>query len=87
MGEGSAAEKVGLQGITQDQWGRVYIGDILLKIGDVEVNTYDDIYHALDKYRIGDVVDIEFLREDSVRKTKAQTRRNLKYVTYFSQHG
>ena len=70
VGEGSAAEKVGLQGITQDQWGRVYIGDILLKIGDVEVNTYDDIYHALDKYRIGDLVDIEFLREDTVRKTK-----------------
>ena len=70
VGEGSAAEKVGLQGITQDQWGRVYIGDIILKIANIEVNSFDDIYHALDNYKIGDEVEIEIMREDKTRKIK-----------------
>lgn len=67
VGDGSAAEKAGLQGVTQDKWGRVYIGDIILKIGDTLVNSYDDIYHALDKYKVGDKVKIEYLREDKVK--------------------
>lgn len=70
IGEGSAAEKVGLQGITQDQWGRVYIGDVILKIGGTEVNSFDDIYHALDNYKIGDSVEIEYLREEKIEKVQ-----------------
>ncbi len=72
VGENSAAKKSGLKGITQDKWGRVYIGDIILKIGSTKVNSYDDIYHALDRYKVGDVVDVEFLREDKIKKVKLQ---------------
>jgi len=70
VAENSTAEKAGLQGITQDQWGRVYIGDVILKIAGTEVNTFDDIYHALDRFKIGDVVEVEFLREEKVKKIK-----------------
>ncbi len=70
VNKGSAAEKAGLQGITQDQWGRVYIGDVITKVGEKEVNTYDDIYHALDNYQIGDRVIVEYLREEERKKVK-----------------
>ena len=32
------------------------------------MDTFDDIYHALDKYKIGDKVSVEFLRDDEIKK-------------------
>ena len=60
------AAKAGLQGVGQDKWGNIYLGDIILKIDNKQVNSYDDIYHALDKYKIGDTVKVEVLRDEDV---------------------
>jgi len=65
-----AAAKAGLKAIGQDRWGRIFLGDIILKIGGEEVNNYNDIFHVLDKRKIGDTVEVEYLRDDQVKKVK-----------------
>ena len=69
--EGAAA-KAGLRGMMRDSFGRIYIGDVITKIGDKKVSSLDDIYHALDEFKIGDEVDIEFLREGKKKKTQVK---------------
>lgn len=53
----------GLQGMSKDRFGRIYIGDIITKVGDMDINTGDDLYHSIGKFKIGDKVNIEYLRE------------------------
>lgn len=65
-----AAGKAGLKGMMKDNYGRIYLGDVILKIGGKEVNNLDDIYYELDKYKIGDTIDLEYLREGKKRKAK-----------------
>ena len=64
-----AAGKAGLKGMMKDNYGRIYLGDVILKINGKEVNTLDDIYYELDKYKIGDSVKIEYLRDDKKYST------------------
>ncbi len=67
--KGSAA-KAGLKGMTQDQFGRVYIGDIILAINGKEVNSLDDIYQILETKKIGEQVDVKYRREGKTLTTK-----------------
>src|SRR5690606_14177447 len=61
--KGGAAE-AGLKGMTQDQYGRIYLGDVILKVDGQEVNNLDDIYQVIEKKKIGDTVDVEYRRDD-----------------------
>jgi S1-C subfamily serine protease len=67
--KGSAA-KAGLKGMTQDQLGRVFLGDIILKVDGKEVNSLDDIYQILESRKIGDTVEIRYSRDGKVLTTK-----------------
>lgn len=67
--KGSAA-KAGLKGMTQDQYGRVYIGDIIIALDGKDVNSLDDIYQILETKKIGDLVDVKYRREGKVLMTK-----------------
>lgn len=67
--KGSAA-RAGLKGMTQDQYGRVYIGDIILAVDGKEVNSLDDIYQVLETKKIGDQVDVKYTREGKTLTTK-----------------
>jgi S1-C subfamily serine protease len=67
--KGSAA-KAGLKGMTQDQFGRTYLGDIILSVDGQEVNNLDDIYQVLDKKKIGDEVTIRYRRDGKNLTTK-----------------
>ena len=58
---GGAAEKVGLKGMSRNQRNYV-LGDVILEVDKKKVNSYNDIYHALDNKKIGDRVSIKFLR-------------------------
>lgn len=64
-----AAGKAGLKGMMKDNYGRIYLGDVILKINGKEVNNLDDIYYELDRYKIGDTVEIEYLRDEKKKKT------------------
>jgi len=61
---GSAADRAGLQGSTQDRRGRVRVGDVIIGINNSSVTNYDDLYTALDKHRPGDKVTIRYVRDD-----------------------
>jgi S1-C subfamily serine protease len=67
--KGSAA-KAGIQGMTQDQLGRTYLGDIILSVDGQDVNNLDDIYQVLDKHQIGDEVMVKYRREGKTLATK-----------------
>ena len=63
----SGAYAAGLRGITKDQKGRrYYLGDVILSIDGQKVNNYDDIYHALDKKKVGDLVRVQVRREGKI---------------------
>jgi S1-C subfamily serine protease len=71
--DGSAGQ-VGLKGMMRDRYGRIYIGDVILKINTNEVNSLDDIYHQLGKYKIGDTITVHYLRKKKVRKVKVKLK-------------
>lgn len=60
--EGAAA-KAGLRGMMKDNFGRIYIGDVITKVEKIKVNTKDDIFHELENYKIGDSIKIEYIRD------------------------
>ncbi len=60
----------GLKGMMRDRYGRIYIGDVLLRINGTEVNSRDDVYHQLGKYKIGSSIKIHFLREQKVKQVE-----------------
>lgn len=61
--ENTAAERAGLRGVTQDQYGDLVLGDVIQKIGDYPIKTYEDLRKAMDKFNIGDTVNLTILRE------------------------
>jgi S1-C subfamily serine protease len=65
-----SASKAGLKGMTQDNFGRIYLGDIILKVDNQEVNSLDDIYQVLETKKIGDTVNIEYKRDGKKQNTK-----------------
>ena len=62
VGKESAASVAGLRGTIFDRRGRPRIGDVIVKIDSYPVESYDDLYNALDRYSIGDVVSVHALR-------------------------
>ncbi|MAZ48325.1 MAG: 2-alkenal reductase [Halobacteriovoraceae bacterium] len=64
------AGKAGLKGMRRGSFGRLYFGDVIISIDGNEVNTLDDIYFVLSKFKIGDTVTVEFLRDDKKQKAK-----------------
>jgi len=63
--EGGPAAKAGVRGTTRDEYGRLVLGDIILEIDGKKVKNASDLYRALDKYKVGDTLDMEVLRGDS----------------------
>jgi PDZ domain-containing protein len=60
--------------MTQDQFGRYYLGDIILSVDGQEVNNLDDIYQVLDKKNIGDMVEIKYRRDGKDLKVKIKLK-------------
>lgn len=70
--EKGGAAKAGLRGLTHDKFGRMYLGDIILKIDNKGVNNLDDIYQILELKKVGDTVEVEFRREGKKQKKKVK---------------
>lgn len=62
---GSAAEKSGLRGTRQERNG-VVLGDIIRKVNGVEVQDYNELRDELERYKVGETVSLEVLREGSL---------------------
>jgi S1-C subfamily serine protease len=74
--DGSAAERAGFRGMTRDRRGRYSLGDVILRIDKHEINSFDDIYHALGKYKPGDTVTVTYDRNGKDKKTKLKLQEN-----------
>jgi len=67
---GSAASSAGIQGMRRDSSGRLYLGDVVVKIDDIAVSSFDDLFNALDRYRVGDMVTLELKRQGRRRRVR-----------------
>jgi S1-C subfamily serine protease len=59
----SAASNAGLQGLTQDRYGRVKLGDVIIQADDERIQTNDDLLSLIENHKAGDVIRITTLRE------------------------
>lgn len=70
LDEKGPAAKAGIQGISQDRRGRYFLGDVVIGIDDNKIDNFDDIYHVLDQYKIGDEVEVSLIRDGKLKKVK-----------------
>ena len=63
---GSPAEKAGLKGTRRTETGLVEIGDIIVEVGGVVIDTEARLFQALETYEPGDEVDVRVLRIEAV---------------------
>jgi S1-C subfamily serine protease len=66
----SEAYDAGIRSIGRDRYGRLYLGDVLVGIDNIKISSFDDLFNALDNYRIGDIVTLTLERNEKRRKLK-----------------
>ena len=72
VAKGSNAYDQGLRGLYRDNFGRLLIRDVVTGIDATKVKSYDDLFAALDSYKIGDKVTLTVEREGKARKVSLQ---------------
>jgi S1-C subfamily serine protease len=73
----SPPAKAGLKGTKRTEAGLVEIGDIIVKVGEVIIETEATLFQALEKYKPGDTVDVKVLRIDAVEDQLKQRELTL----------
>ncbi len=66
----SQAYDAGLRGLSRDARGRLFIRDVIVGINGTKIASYDDLYNALDGYKIGDTVTLEVDQGGKIRKVQ-----------------
>ncbi len=64
VARGSAAQRAGLKGLSENDWGQVRLGDIIVGINNETVTTYDDLGTELENYQVGEAVNVKILRNE-----------------------
>jgi S1-C subfamily serine protease len=72
---GGPAQKIGLRPTMRDGAGRLMLGDILVRLGEQRLKNADDLFKAMDTYKVGDKVQIEFLRDGKVQTVETTLER------------
>jgi S1-C subfamily serine protease len=67
---GSAAARAGIQPTRRDAQGRVRLGDVITAIDGKKVESPNDLYLALEKYKVGDAVNVTSSRDGRSVQTK-----------------
>lgn len=65
----SGADKAGLRGVLMNQHGYNDPGDVITKINGQQILSNNDLFYVLEQYEPGDKVEVEFLRDNTVRNT------------------
>ena len=68
----SRAYELGLRGLGRDRAGRLYISDVITGIDSKPIGSYDDLFNALDDYRVGDTVTLTVERDGKSRKVRIE---------------
>ncbi len=66
------AYDLGVRGLYRDNFGRLLIRDVITGIDATKIASYDDLFAALDNYKIGDTVALTLEREGKTRSVKIQ---------------
>jgi S1-C subfamily serine protease len=69
---GSNAEKSGFQPTRRSRFGEILLGDIITSIDGEVVKNNGDLYLILEKYKVGDLVEVECIRNQKKLKLKLQ---------------
>lgn len=60
----------GLNGFSRDRFGYAYVRDVITAIDQTKVKSYDDLYSALENYKIGDTVTLTVESEGKARRVQ-----------------
>ena len=60
--EGSTAYKAGIRGTSRLPNGSIILGDIITRINDDEIISETDLFKALEKLKVGDIINCQLLR-------------------------
>lgn len=66
--EGSSAQKMGLKGSKLDRYNNIVFGDIITKIDGHNIGSITKLLNILDKYNIGDTVNVQYIRDNKEQK-------------------
>ena len=72
----SAAYEAGLRGMSRDRYGRTYVNDVITAVDKTPVKSYDDLFSALENYKIGDNITLTVLRSEKSRQVRIQLIRD-----------
>ena len=73
------AERGGVEPFRYDQFGRMIYGDLIIALDDQPIKDLDDIYSALDGYKVGDEVALTVIRAaNTSSRQKLQLKVKLK---------
>jgi protease Do-like 1, chloroplastic len=67
---GGAAAKAGIQPTRRDSQGRLRLGDVITAVDGKKVESPNDLYLALEKFKVGDNVNVSLLRNGKTVQTK-----------------
>ena len=70
VARGGAAAKAGMQPTRRDNSGRVRLGDIITAIDGKKIESPNDLFLVLEKYKVGDAVNVSVLRNDKTVQLK-----------------
>lgn len=62
---GGAADKAGIRPTTRDRYGDIRLGDIIVGINGTAIRSGNDLILELEKYKVGDVVQMSILRGEN----------------------
>ncbi|HEX3186864.1 MAG TPA: trypsin-like peptidase domain-containing protein [Pyrinomonadaceae bacterium] len=63
VARGSGAAAAGLRGFQQTEMGDIELGDVIVGIDNAKVANSDDLFRVLDKYQIGQTVQVQIWRD------------------------
>jgi S1-C subfamily serine protease len=69
VASGSAAARAGIQPTRRDAAGRVRLGDVITAVDGKKVESPNDLFLALEKYKVGDTVTVTSLRDGRTVQT------------------
>lgn len=70
--EGSPADRAGLKGTSRQTFGSLVLGDVIVGVDEDVVENEGDLFKALDKHKVGDVVNLHVTNVKSDRNLKVK---------------
>src|SRR5262250_237536 len=67
---GSAAARAGILPTRRESPGRVQLGDVIVAIDGIKVESPNDLFLLLERYKVGDEVNVSLLRDGKIVQTK-----------------